>query len=219
LITKPTIGIPVSNIGGVIGVNEDLVRFTSIFGNVAFMSPDADNAKVDAILLPGGADVDPLRYGQEPSWWTGRPDVALEYFDTQVLPKYFGKIPVIGVCRGLQTINVLYGGTLRQHIHFNRHSSNGNDLVDSIKVMYTNETFRVNSFHHQGVGNHAIPAIATNNNGLIEAVEDTTNNVFAVQWHPERMYNQDSEFYDIWTIGNIFSLLGMEIPQQYVLEE
>jgi putative glutamine amidotransferase len=146
VMTKPLIGIPASEINGVVGVKTDLVKFASLFGNVTLLT---EYRAVDAILLPGGSDIDTLRYGQSRGWWTYPPNPMLEYFDAQVLPAYMGTIPIIGICRGLQLINVQCGGTLWQHDFFIKYSQHDNDLVDYIKTDSGN--FRANSFHHQHI--------------------------------------------------------------------
>jgi len=206
---KLKIGIPVQNIDGVIGVRDDMVRFASEFGDISLIHEYVD---VDVIFLPGGPDINPARYGEKPGWWAYRPDPLLEYFDTKVLPKYLGKIPVVGICRGLQVINVAYGGTLKQHLFFHRYSKEDNDLVHTIFRSppggETFDVFAVNSFHHQCIDKfgRGITPIG-HSMSCYEAIKG--RKIFAVQWHPERMYTQDDGFYDLWTIKHIESLLGI----------
>jgi putative glutamine amidotransferase len=193
--------------GEVIGVKRDLVKFANMFGDVVFLS-NMFNPNVSAIMLPGGADVDTKRYGQVPGWWTGTPDPALEYFDTQILPHYLDKLPVIGICRGMQTLNVLAGGTLHQHIYIlPKWSKHGSDLVESVRVD-DGTRFGINSYHHQAVDKpgDGMRVIATDFLNRIEAIEGSK--MFGVQWHPERMLNEKGQFTDMWTINKIEALLA-----------
>jgi putative glutamine amidotransferase len=200
------IGIPVSDLGDVVGVKKDLVRFVSVFGNVVFIQAGF-KYNLDAVFLPGGADVDPKRYGQAPGWWTGRPDTFLEDFDTKAIHDYLGKIPVIGICRGLQTLNVIFGGVLSQHLMFAGYSKHGNDLIDNIHT--TAGVLKVNSYHHQGISKlgGGLETIGKGRFGLPEAIQSVRNKVFAVQWHPERMTNDVGQYNDHWTINHIKALL------------
>ncbi len=155
---------------------------------------------VDAILLPGGADVSTKRYTFIPGIWSGKPDSFHEYFDTVLLPHFVGKIPIIGICRGLQTLNVHFGGKLYQHLR-NHPFSNPNtqrihqvDLYskDGSKVLTSyGKKYRVNSTHHQGISSLAnvfnVCAIA--DDGLIEGISHKSLPIVAVQWHPERIFD------------------------------
>lgn len=204
------IGIPVSEVGGRIGAWSDLVNFAEYFGDVQLLT---SYRAVDAIFLPGGADVNPARYSQKVGWKTSRPDPHLEMFDEKILPRYVGKIPVIGICRGLQTLNVLYGGSLHQHLWINWYSKHDNDLVDKIipdPVHGGNfKPFFANSFHHQAIDKlgAGLRPLAWSSNCL-ESISSRRDKVFAVQWHPERMTDQiTGEFSDKWSINKIIQTL------------
>jgi len=154
-------------------------------------------SKLDAVILPGGADVDTKRYKKAPSYFTGNPDRNFEWFDTVILPEILGKIPVFGICRGLQTLNVIMGGTLTQHLLFHPYSQDEYDLVHDIFIN-NRQIMKTNSFHHQAIDTlgKGIVVEAYSGNGLFKTTEAISNyekKFSAVQYHPERMD-------DIWTM-------------------
>jgi len=140
------------------GVGVNYLAFLSQFGEVILVSPNNDMEDAlktgDILALPGGADVDPYRYGEAPSFLCGYQDPQLEYLDEFLLKPWLktGK-PVIGICRGLQTLNVACGGTLWQdlkhHVGGEERTHLGHKLyteVDGVKAYIS-----VNSYHHQGI--------------------------------------------------------------------
>lgn len=192
------IGIPAWEDDGFFGVSSSYMDYASQFGTPVILSPDSDWEKtyrVDGILLTGGADVSPARYGV-PGFFTGRSNPHLEYFDIAVLPimAFKWEIPVFGICRGLQSLNVLFGGTLRQHLFFHPYSSHDTDLCHSVSYR-GGKKFDVNSFHHQAIDKlgSGLDSAAVSDDGLIEAITHQTLKIFAVQWHPERMHDTFSE--------------------------
>lgn len=170
-------------------------------------------ARIDGLLVSGGADVDPSTYGEEQAGSRGCDANRDRYEISVIRAAREARCPVFGICRGLQIMNVAYGGTLHQHIydHFTtgiRHhrDPDGNEgfhevsIVDtcrsgegeaaSLSAVLGNSTVRVNSTHHQAidrVGNGlGVAAVAPD--GVIEAIVSTTDRcVSGVQWHPERM--------------------------------
>lgn len=188
------IGIPGYEMEGFFGANSQYMDFASIVGTPVILSPDADLMGIDGILLPGGSDVIPSRYGV-PGFFTGRASPHLEYFDTHILPDIIGKLPIFGICRGLQAINVCLGGTLVQHLFFHPHSSTDADLVHEVDTPEESsfKKFGVNSFHHQCIG-HSGEGIQVElvdvqdkffDTRVIEAISGKL--FHAVQWHPERI--------------------------------
>ena len=148
----------------------------------------------DVLLLPGGGDMHPRFYGQA---LNGSEDLdeARDARELTLIDNFLcaGK-PVIGICRGLQVLNVYFGGTLRQHIE--GHSQI--DGVDRLHVINTTPGLlrelygtrcTVNSAHHQAVWRlgTGLQAFACAEDGTVEAVGHRTLPVFAVQWHPERL--------------------------------
>ena len=163
--------------------------------------------EADALLLPGGGDIHPRRYGREIDGST-EIDEARDEEEFALLRRFLdaGK-PVFGVCRGLQLINVAFGGTLHQHIEgHNRidgqdrlHESRTNDPL--LRALY-GERFLVNSAHHQSIDALAegFDAVQWAEDGTIEAIRHRTLPVFATQWHPERL----REPTDGWRLLNVF---------------
>ena len=147
----------------------------------------------DALLLPGGGDIHPRFYGG-PIGGAKDIDTARDEYELALFRRFIGHgKPIVGICRGLQLVNVALGGTLRQHIE--GHSQiNGVDRVHDVRTddrllrtLY-GERFRVNSAHHQAVDRlgAGLRAAAWADDGTIEAVRHETLPIFAVQWHPER---------------------------------
>ncbi len=152
----------------------------------------------DGLILPGGGDIEPALYGCEN---TSSHNIDFEEDLAQLdLISYFilHKKPILGICKGIQILNVFFGGTLIQHLKSaEAHSStlNGDHthLIRNTKnsflyPLYSYE-FTVNSAHHQGIsqlGNHLL-VDAYAQDGVVEALHHDTLPIFGVQWHPERM--------------------------------
>ena len=157
-------------------------------------------ARLDALVISGGADVDPAAYGAPPhertSGW--RPDrdawevALLEAADTAGLP-------VLGVCRGMQVMAVAAGGTLQQHlpdeVAHDGHSPGGDEFGD-VRVTtaegsrlrsLVGDGFVVGCHHHQAVETHpSYDAVAWAEDGSLEAMERPGDRLWlGVQWHPE----------------------------------
>ena len=170
-------------------------------------------ARCDAVLLPGSrADVDPRKYRAPPDPKTAAPDPGRDTVDQLLLRDAYDKHkPVLGICYGLQALNVFCSGSLVQHIESainhsagravpNAHtvaiepSSRLAEIVDAV----AGATFPVNSSHHQSAavaGNGLRVAARSPQDGIVEALEGTTPDhfVLAVQWHPERSVNDAPE--------------------------
>lgn len=154
-------------------------------------------ARFDGICMPGGADLDPRHYGQEPVVETEDPVAHQDAFDMAVMScaARLG-IPTLAICRGMQILNVVQGGDLIQHLPASN-VAHGNAVHD-VMVAENSRLFQitgftripVSSYHHQAVG--AIGAdlrvAATADDGCVEALEHTGGNLLAVQWHPEDLH-------------------------------
>ncbi|MDO4912812.1 MAG: gamma-glutamyl-gamma-aminobutyrate hydrolase family protein [Lactobacillus sp.] len=195
-------------------VNEDYVDSVVQNGGVPFIIPfieDDDVIReqmehVDALILSGGHDVDPALYGEEPEQKLGEIWPARDHFDGKLLEfAEEKKIPVLGVCRGLQLINVLHGGSLYQDLSYRsektlKHSQNHTPSLPThgVKIekdsklydIYGKSELRVNSFHHQLIKKVApdLKAVATASDGVVEGVESEDGLVMGVQWHPEMLH-------------------------------
>lgn len=157
-------------------------------------------ADCDALLLPGGADIDPSRYGEELNGSLGI-DRELDALQFSALEKYCGAgKPVLGICRGHQIINVFFGGSLFQHLDTaDAHSRKGGE--EQLHGAYLTEgsflaklypsRVTVNSSHHQGVkrAGSGLSIAAKAEDGTVEALLHEKLPVVSVQWHPERMLN------------------------------
>lgn len=148
----------------------------------------------DALVLPGGGDLNPRRYGQELCGAENIDNLRDEY-ELALFRYFFDRhCPILGICRGAQLINVALGGTLLQHIE-GHNSFQGLDRYHRVQTddptlcgLY-GESFQVNSAHHQAVGQLAscLQTTAIAEDGIIEAFRHRTLPVYALQWHPERM--------------------------------
>ena len=190
------IGIPAQNHEDKFGVNINYLEWIYNFGRPVIIMPETydfykEIYKIDALVLPGGSDVNSNRYTNLPSLGTYQPNIYLEHFDANILPKLIGNMPIFGICRGLQTLNVLFGGTLR-NLMWHPYSTHDSQEVHKIE---TNEKtkalmeFKVNSFHHQGILKLGVDLTveATASDKVIEAISNYSKRIFAVQWHPERL--------------------------------
>ena len=164
---------------------------------VSQYAPEVDT-NYDGLLLGGGVDVDPARYGEE-NTACGDLDTLRDAAEFALLDAFVkaGK-PVFGICRGHQLMNVYFGGSLYQHIPdapLHTPTSEGDNahevtaLSGSILERLYGERFVVNSVHHQGVKKLGQGLVATAfwNGEFVEAFEHTKYPAFGVQWHPERM--------------------------------
>ena len=165
---------------------------------------------VDGIIFSGGFDVHPSLYGEEVQPYCRRISPPRDEFENLLVKAAIAKKkPSIGICRGIQVMNVMLGGTLYQDIASQRekyvvHSEGpvfekmlhtvdiieGTPLADIIPE----KTINVNSVHHQAIKDIApsLEAMAISEDGLIEAVYAPDHPFFVgVQWHPEGSFNVD----------------------------
>lgn len=178
--------------------------------HLVVISPEEDVEianKLDLLLIPGGPDVNPSYYDQSPHPETQFDDKR-DSFEKQMIKLAIDRgIPIIGVCRGAQLINVVLGGTLYQHLpdHFQQinHRPTVGPSAYSHMVQTTGwlkeqvgESVKVNSWHHQGIDKLApgLTPLAWAADGLVEAYESTASiaPIFAVQWHPELLLDKES---------------------------
>jgi len=194
------------------------VKAVAAAGGVPVLLPHtSDAAGIEAylnlaagLLLSGGVDLDPYFFGQEPRPGTGEITPERDAFELELVRRFLAADrPVLGICRGIQVLNVACDGDLYQDLsELNRplvqHAQKapkwygGHRLEiepDSrLAALYPNSAVRVNSFHHQAVKRVAagFKVAARTFDGVIEAIE-SEEHFFAVgvQWHPEVMWPQD----------------------------
>ena len=151
-----------------------------------------ESSGCDALVLPGGGDLQPWRYGQRNTASRGM-EPERDAAEWELLRRFSGR-PVLGICRGMQVINVFYGGTLHQDLP--GHSAiGGHDRFHPVKLLpgvfkgSCGGCRAVNSAHHQGVDQlgQGLCAAAWAEDGVIEAIVHARLPVWGVQWHPERM--------------------------------
>ncbi len=174
-----------------------------------------------AVVLPGSpADLDPQKYGEARDPRTAAADPARDMLDETLLQDAHAmRKPILGVCYGIQSLNVWRSGTLVQHIESEvlhqrpegapagtvishdavvpRKSRLGEILASHVAEVSGELKFTVNSYHHQSVGRpgDGLRIVARSpRDGIIEAVENDSEDhfVIGVQWHPERNYHQDA---------------------------
>lgn len=162
----------------------------AVFGDGAA----GQGARWDALLLPGGGDLEPWRYGQENTASRGL-EPERDGAELRLIQEFVsaGK-PVLGVCRGLQVINVFFGGTLAQDIPGHSAWEDG-DRLHAVRTAPSplrdllGERAEVNSAHHQAADRlgRGLRAVQWAEDGVVEALCHRRLPVWAVQWHPERL--------------------------------
>lgn len=162
----------------------------AVFGKKA----EGQAALWDALLLPGGGDLEPWRYGQENAA-SRNLEPERDAAELRLLRDFTaaGK-PVLGVCRGLQVINVFFGGTLAQDVP-GHGTLAGADRLHGVRTAPSplralwGEALTVNSAHHQAADRlgGGLRAVQWAEDGVVEALCHQRLPVWAVQWHPERL--------------------------------
>ncbi|GAA2437332.1 gamma-glutamyl-gamma-aminobutyrate hydrolase family protein [Streptomyces glaucus] len=171
-------------------------------GLAAMLPPDAPEhaaatvARLDGLVIAGGPDVEPARYGAERDPRTGPPARARDAWELALIEAALAvRLPLLGICRGMQLLNVALGGTLVQHVDghagapgvFGRHPVE--PVPGTVYAAAVPEETSVPAFHHQAVdrlgAGLAVSAHAAD--GTVEAVELPPGDGWAlgVQWHPE----------------------------------
>ena len=159
--------------------------------------------KVDALVLHGGGDVDPRRYGEEPSA-EQLYGIVHEHDEVElavVEAALAADLPMLAICRGMQILNVALGGTLVQDIGNEEHWFHYHE-VDVVagsrlaKAVGSTTVSRCHSVHHQSVGRlgRGLTLVGSSTDGLPEAMEvDDARWAVAVQWHPEDSADGDQQ--------------------------
>ncbi len=193
-------------------IQRGYIDFVTAFGGIPIMLPPQANAEavsqvldiVDGVLIPGGDDIDPALYGQERTSFKDKPKVERDAIEPYlVLQCAERNIPYLGICRGLQIMNVAFGGTLCQsiadlpgdhlehwqHLPFQSPSHSVETMTGTLVAdVFGAGKIRVNSIHHQAVDRigSGLSIGAVSEDGIAEALSLLGKDFFVgVQWHPE----------------------------------
>lgn len=236
---RPTIGISTQTLQAIDGIpaglptsvvmNQRYYEAVAAAGGAPVLIPllddiDALRATYDAcdgILIPGGVDMDPATYGEAPHEKLGRIDPDRDRVELQLARWCIeDRKPLLGLCRGLQVINVAQGGTLFQdlaaqhegsirHDYFPNYGFERDYLSHEVAVTPSSrlrslvdlDQLPVNSMHHQGVKQlgRGLVACAVASDGLVEGVEAPNGHwMIGVQWHPEVFESTDPHSRDLF---------------------
>ncbi|HVE78143.1 MAG TPA: gamma-glutamyl-gamma-aminobutyrate hydrolase family protein [Gemmatimonadaceae bacterium] len=239
----PIVGIPTQtfqSLGGASGnipaswaMSQRYVHALTTAGAVPWLIPLVDDAtlrriyeELDGVFLPGGADIDPTSYGRDTHPLCDKTDRERDRVELALANWALsdGK-PVLGVCRGLQLLNVAAGGSLYEdlgqqmpgaikhdYFPFGENSHPRDYLAHEVRIapssrlarLLGTETARVNSMHHQGIRElgEGLSVTARAPDGLIEGIEGAEGRggyVVAVQWHPEALTTRDEASQRLFT--------------------
>ncbi|OBW59956.1 gamma-glutamyl-gamma-aminobutyrate hydrolase [Solibacillus silvestris] len=209
---KPIIGLTMYDFDKKLDINNAYLTSIELAGGIPICIPNATEENVEAVLnlvdglvLIGGADIDPLLFNEEPHRHIGSVVRKRDDSDLLLMKAAFKRqMPVLGICRGQQIMNVAFGGTIIQDIPsqventiLHKQPSKRGELAHTVAVktpkfkeIFTEETFRVNTFHHQSVGKlgEGLLVSAVAKDGIIEGIEHESHPYcVAVQWHPEEL--------------------------------
>lgn len=183
---------------GVIGNNEagaitTAVKFIEMGVDATVVTGSFDPSQYDGIVIPGGGDLDPSRYGQA-NTASSNIDNALDDRQIDAVRRCVaaGK-PVFGICKGVQLVNVAFGGTLNQNIGGHMGVWHSAHVVASgwLSGVYSGFV-SVLSYHHQSIRDLA-PGFQVDmraGDGTVEAISNSAKRVYGVQFHPEQMNNE-----------------------------
>ena len=219
---KPLIGIPAHptlferNHSIIQSCGQNYIESVEKAGGIVLILPiTADEEAIrrqaemcDAYLIPGGIDVNPLSYGENPHPLLQMTRLEYDEYEISLIREITktGK-PVLGICNGMQMINIYFGGDLIQDIPSKqRHQRNsGKDSWHGaraaegswIRTLYP-ETFSVNSSHHQAVGKtgEGVVPVLYSDDHVVEGICVQGRPVYGLQWHPERICGPQEEHPD-----------------------
>lgn len=205
-------------------VNNDYVEAVEKAGGVPIIIPIVNDEEViknqiknvDGIILSGGYDVNPQCYGEEPQQKLGFIFPKIDKYHLKAI-EYCAKFkkPLLGICRGMQILNVAYGGTLYQDLEYiegcnikHVQNSKRNDPGHVVEMVEGSLLYDIlgskvltNSFHHQCIKKIApgLKVTAVAKDGVIEAIESEEDVfIIGVQWHPEMMAQDSAPMLNIF---------------------
>jgi putative glutamine amidotransferase len=211
-----TIGIPGWLVGpNSYGVTISYLDFIKEYmgTDILILLPESPVMPLDLLLLPGGADINPSRYGEAPSFYTDKPDIFKEYFDTHILPRYIEQgTPIFGICRGMQSLSIHFGARLIQNMwHETNKPEDPYEAVHYVTISNDEKRkVKVNSRHHQCISGEreytsdSLLVLARNTKyNHIEAIRIIDKPICGVQWHPEDLNDVSGIEYTLELITSI----------------
>jgi putative glutamine amidotransferase len=205
---RPLIGITCGGTSGSpprYAANQTYVNALQSAGAEAVLVPPGSSTalleRLDGLLLPGGPDLDPVRYGEDTDGSLPPYDQARDELELELLKRIWGVKPVLAICRGLQVANVAAGGSLIQHLDRHRQEGDRGALTEELRLLGSSrlreavqaDQVCVNSIHHQAakVIGRGLRITAQSPDGLVEGLEDEAGTMVAVQCHPEELTRLD----------------------------
>lgn len=223
---KPIIGVLATNCGG---TQDNYISAVERAGGCPVVISKVDNLntidsiiqKIDGIVFTGGTDISPLAYNEIPIEALQTVDPARDKFELELAKSILSNtdIPVLGICRGMQILNIVMGGSLYQDLlvkeatefnHLQKDIFPEDELSHIAKIkspsklydIFQEEKIAVNSFHHQGVKNIGENFVSTmmSEDNIIEAIEMKGDRfVVGVQWHPEKLLKKYPKYLKLFT--------------------
>nr|WP_281070258.1 gamma-glutamyl-gamma-aminobutyrate hydrolase family protein [Paeniglutamicibacter kerguelensis] len=165
-------------------------------------------SRLDGVVIPGGADIDPRRYGSEPDehYWPADHPGQDDYEAALLRACLDSEIPMLAICRGMQLLNVIHGGTLLGHLAPGAVEHRGAEHPVTcepgtlLATVLGDAPVRTSSYHHQAVDRvgEGLRVAARATDGVIEALEVQGARLLAVQWHPEDLAGESASDHAIF---------------------